>query len=79
MSTDVKNSAGGDTGNSKNGSITVRGAKSNFQYQDGAVGNNAYSIAKFDLKYTDTSDPLDAADLADRFDDPRYYTGDAIT
>lgn len=79
MATDVKNNANGDTGSSKNGGITVRATKLNFQYQDSAEGNDEYLIAKFDLKYTDTADPKDAADLADRFDDPRYYQGDAIT
>lgn len=79
MATDVTNIAGDGTGSSKNGSITVRASKKNFQYQDAAQGNDEYLIAKFDLKYSDTGDPKDAADLADRFDDPRYYTGDAIT
>jgi hypothetical protein len=79
MATDVTNGAGTGTGSSKNGGITVRANKKNFQYQDSAEGNEEYLIAKFDLKYTDTADPQDAADLADRFDDPRYYQGDAIT
>lgn len=78
MATDVKNTAAGDTGNSKNGGITVQANRGNFQYQDAASGNDEYSIAKFDLKYTDTADPKDAADLADRVDDPRYYQGDTI-
>lgn len=79
MSTDVKNKAGGDTGDTLNGQITVRTNRNGYKSQAAAEGNRLYAISKFDLKYTDTSDPTDAFDTADRFDDPRYYQGDAVT
>jgi len=79
MATDVKNNQGTDSGSGKNGSITVQANRKNFQYQDSADGNKDYLIAKFDLGANATSDPTDGADLADRFDDPRYYQGDAVT
>lgn len=82
MATDVKNTNGagsGNTGNVKNGRITVAGNKKNYQYQDAPSGNVEYEISKFDLNYAATSNPVDGAGLDDRFDDPRYYVGDATT
>lgn len=76
MATDVKNFAGGDTGASKNGRTVVRTAKAGslaqrFRALD-SVGYTEFTIAGFD-----TSPP--GCILADRLDDPRYYTGDAVT
>lgn len=82
MALDVKNTdgaGGGDTGNTKNGTITVKGNRNNAQQQDAAGGNQLYSIPKFDLSANVTSDPEDGAKLQDRFDDPRYYQGDLVT
>ena len=78
MATEVKNGAGGDTGSSLNGRITVKSNRNETQSYDPADVDQ-YLIAKFDLKYTDTAVAIDGADLADRFDDPRYYQGDAVT
>ena len=75
MATDVTNISGTGTGSSKNGRITVQSNRNNFQYQDAAQGNDEYLIAKFDLN----TDPVDGTNLSNRFDDPRYYQGDAIT
>lgn len=77
MATDVKNIAGGDTGNVNNGGVTVQGNRNNYQYI--SDGNVLHPIAKFDLQESVTSDPADGAKLVDRFDDPRYYNGDAVT
>lgn len=79
MATDVKNTAAGDTGSAKNGGITVQANRNNFQYQDAAAGNVEHLIAKFDLQESVSGDPADGAKLVDRFDDPRYYQGDATT
>jgi hypothetical protein len=70
MATDVKNTAAGDSGSTKNGSITVKSKRNNYKYQNAANGNSTYLIAKFDLD----TDPVDGTNLSNRFDDPKYYT-----
>lgn len=74
MATDVKNIAGGDTGNAENGRSVVliaQAGTARVATLDSA-GLSLFSIADFD-----NSPP--GCVLADRFDDPRYYTGDAAT
>ena len=73
MATDVKNNAAGDTGASQNGKITVQANRNNYQYQD-PLRLITFTIANFDLNGAGQG-----TILADRFDDPRYYTGDAAT
>lgn len=73
MANNVKNSTGGDTGNAKNGSITVNtGGR-------GAIGQ----IAKFygpEPDYDGLRPTIASfSDLDGRLDEPRYYTGDAVT
>jgi len=83
MATQVKNLAGGDTGSGNGGNIVVstggRGSAAIFKRTLAQGIQPDYLIAKFDLKYTDTTNPIDGADLEDRLDDPRYYQGDLIT
>ena len=68
---DVKNIDGTDTGNSENiGRITVKGNRNNTQKQDLAIKPADYAVSKFDSE---------GPKLLDRFDDPRYYQGDAVT
>jgi hypothetical protein len=76
MATDVKNIAAGDTGAVKNGRTVIKLGRAGtlaqrFQSLD-SPGYTEFTISGFD-----TSPP--GCVLADRFDDPRYYTGDAIT
>lgn len=76
MATDVKNFAGLDSGEAKNGRTVVKLGKAGSLAQRFAAldspGYTEFTIAGFD-----TSPP--GCILSDRFDDPRYYTGDAIT
>ncbi len=70
MSNVVKNTAGGDTGNARNGGATVNtGGR-------GAVGQIAqfYSRDHVPTPLISTIENLDG-----RIDDPRYYTGDLVT
>ena len=81
MATEVVNTGGTGTGSSSRGGITVKtsGSRTDNSQKLAQGIEEDYLIAKFDLKYTDTAEPIDGADLADRLDDPRYYQGDAIT
>jgi len=74
MATDVVNTAGAGTGSSQNGNITVMGNRNNRQQQAPPLGTQTFLIAGFDLATAGNG-----TDLADRFDDPRYYQGDAVT
>ena len=74
MATDVKNIAAGDTGSVNNGRSVVliaHAGTTRIESLD-SVGVSQFTIASFDL-----SPP--GCTLEDRFDDARYYTGDAIT
>lgn len=68
MSLDVKNIAGLNTGNSQNGRVTVKGNRNDHQQQAAAAGPVEYDLEDFD-----NVGPV----MKDRFDDPRYYQGDA--
>lgn len=69
---DVKNIAGTDTGNTQNGRVVVRAAKAGSAAQRKktlqADGYYEFVIDDFD----NGSGPV----IKDRFDDPRYYSGD---
>ena len=71
MATDVKNIDGGDTGNVENGrsAVLIAQAGSTRIATLDSAGLTLFSIADFD-----NSPP--GCVLADRLDDPRYYTGD---
>jgi len=70
MANDILNTANGTTGNQVQGTVRV------FQPGRPTVGNgHTYSPAD---EETSTVASI-AAKYDTRFDDPRYYTGDAIT
>lgn len=74
MATDVKNIAAGDTGSSENGRsiVLIAQAGADRVATLDSIGLILFSIADFD-----NSPP--GCVLANRFDNPRYYTGDAAT
>lgn len=78
MATDVKNTSGGDSGNSKRGGITVKANRNTNKKLDQGIHPD-YSIANFSQGYGATGDSIDGADLDTRWDDIRFYTGDAST
>jgi len=73
MANTVKNSAGGDTGQVQNGITTIKTGRTTVQQLNSPGFDDTFDIASFDLNAT----PQDGTNLDERFDDPRYYTGDA--
>lgn len=77
MATDVKNIEASDSGNAVSGRVSVRtrrtsagGTEKVNQTLDPTLGLVTKTISEFDTTPTN---------LANRFDDPRYYAGDAAT
>ena len=68
MANDIVNNQGGTTGNQQRGRITVKGP---------GRGTNGYKANTEQQLLSAVSDLSTKYD--DRFDDPRYYTGDAVT